>query len=413
MTHFRNTLFAFLILSTIHASMTSVTASAQYSQKQSELEVIGTGRIHHDDVAKARDEAITHGLWDAIEKGVEQFISASSVVSNFQLLSSRIYSRPEEFIHEYKVLTESKSGRYYRVVVRATLMMQSLEESLKDIGVLVTDKAMPSLLLILAEKNIDALAYNRSWGQDPFARLPLTSEEALDNLLSEKGFSIIRPETPTRINIERPYEDDVLPTETWALAMAQQVGAEVVIIGKADVRLSGNVLGTDMKSIEATISLKALKVVDGTVLGVFESTKVAVNINQSVAGEEALSGAAATVAEDLNRKISATWGREMSKTVLVELMVQGIEAYGDFVRFRKVLRNEVGGIKNVYLKAIKSGEAKMDIELQGNTQVLAEELLRKRFDGFGINIFEIGEKQLRLELIPKTDTPLQPNSNGP
>jgi hypothetical protein len=121
------------------------------------------------------------------------------------------------------------------------------------------------------------------------------------------------------------------------------------------------------------------------------------------AAEQAFNAAATAVGERLKSDVVLTWGREANKKVLVELLVRGIEVYNDFVRFRKVLKNEIRGIDNVYLKAIKAREARMDIELQGDTRTLADELMQKSFESFGINIFEIDAKRISLEIIPKTD----------
>ena len=122
-----------------------------------------------------------------------------------------------------------------------------------------------------------------------------------------------------------------------------------------------------------------------------------------VASTEALTLAASGVAEGLSRQLAANWGGEASEWVLVELVVKGIKEYRDFIKFRTTISREVPGIKNVYLKAIKAGEAKMDVEVKGDSRMLADELLLKSFEGFGVNIVEVGQKTIILELIPKQD----------
>jgi hypothetical protein len=87
----------------------------------------------------------------------------------------------------------------------------------------------------------------------------------------------------------------------------------------------------------------------------------------------------------------------------VELVVKGIREYADFVRFRTTIRNEIRGVRNVYLKAIKAGEAKMDVEVKGNSRMLADELLLKTFESVVVNIFEVGQNSITLELVPKQD----------
>jgi hypothetical protein len=393
----------------------SLVARSEEAEQTATLEVIGRGTIFRDNVAKARDEAIADGLWNAVEQGVGLLISSSSVIDHFQLLSDRVYSQAEEFIHDYKVLTESKSGRYYRLVVRATLSMKALHDKLQDIGVLMTNEKRPSVLLLLSEQNIAQTSPRYSWARSSFGGLPLTIEDTLAGYLRKKGFVIVNPETLEGlvINLWPGYGELELSDEA-AAKLAEQVGAEVVILGKAFARFSGNVLNTDMKSVEAEMSGRAIRADTGMVVASSEATGAAAHANEMVASTEALTLAASGVAEELSRQLAANWGREASEWVLVELVVKGIKEYADFVRFRTTIRNEIRGVRNVYLKAIKAGEARMDVEVKGNSRMLADELLLKTYEDFVVNIFEVGQNSIMLELVPKQDVldEAQTSSNG-
>jgi len=382
----------------------STMARSEQTEQTATLEVIGRGTIFRDNVAQARDEAIADGLWNAVEQGVGLLISSSSVIDHFQLLSDRVYSQAEEFIHDYKVLTESKSGRYYRLVVRATLSMKALHDKLQDIGVLMTQEKRPSVLLLLSEQNIGQVSPRYSWARSSFGGLPLAIEDTLAGYLRKKGFVIVNPETLEGlvINLWPGYGELELSDEA-AAKLAEQVGAEVVILGKAFARFSGNVLNTDMKSVEAGMSGRAIRADNGMVVASSEATGAAAHANEMVASTEALTLAASGVAEGLSRQLAANWGGEASEWVLVELVVKGIKEYRDFIKFRTTISKEVPGIKNVYLKAIKAGEAKMDVEVKGDSRMLADELLLKSFEDFGVNIVEVGQKAIILELIPKQD----------
>jgi hypothetical protein len=382
----------------------SAPARSEQIEQTATLEVIGRGRIYSDNVAKARDEAIADGLWNAVEQGVGLVISSEAVVDHFQLLSDRVYPQAEEFIHDYKVLTESKSGRYYRLVVRASLLMATLRDRLQEIGILMTHKEMPSVLFLLSEHNIGQASPRYSWAQSPFRGLSPAVEDKLSTHFREKGFVVVNPETlgSVAIDLGPEYGEPRLSDEA-AVRLAGQVDAEVVIVGKGFARLTGNVLGTDMKSVEATMSVRAIRTDNGTVIGSSEATGAAVNANEMLADTEALALAASGVAEELSRQVTANWGREAHQSVLVELVVKGIREYADFVRFRTTIRNEIRGVRNVYLKAIKAGEAKMDVEVKGNSRMLADELLLKTFEGFVVNIFEVGPNSITLELVPKED----------
>ena len=154
MIHFRKPCFLMVFLLLGHAWGFSAAARNEQTEQTTTLEVIGRGRISRDNVAKARDEAIVDGLWNAVEQGVGLLLSPEAVVDHFQVLSDRVYPQAEEFIHDYKVLTESKSGKYYRVIVRVTLLTDMLKDKLQDIGMLMTDRELPSVLFLLSEQNV-------------------------------------------------------------------------------------------------------------------------------------------------------------------------------------------------------------------------------------------------------------------
>jgi hypothetical protein len=243
--------------------------------------------------------------------------------------------------------------------------------------------------------------------------VPLVIEDTLANDLRKKSFVIVKPETLEDLVIDlRPGYGELQLSDEAAANLAKQVDAEVVILGKGFARLSGNVLGRDTKSVEAQMSVRAVRAENGMVVAASEGSGAAAHANATVAGTEALSLAASSVAEELSRKLAVNWGGQTSEWVLVELVVKGVKEYRDFVEFRTTISKEVPGIKNVYLKAIKAGEAKMDVEVKGDSRILADELLLKRFDDFGIDIIEVGQKAIILELIPKQDLLGEPQASS-
>lgn len=381
-------------------------AWSQQSDQTSTLEVIGRGRIYRDNVAKARDEAIADGLWSAVEQGVGRLIASEAVVAHFQLLSDRVYSQAKEFIHDYKVLTESKSGSSYRLVVQVRLLMGTLRDKLQEIGVLMTQKEMPNILFLLSEQNVGSATPQHSWAPSSLGGSPLAIETPLLSHFREKGFFIVKPGSlgaaAMNFGPGHGYEEPGLSDDA-AVKLAGQVDAKAVVLGKAFARLTGNVLGTDMKTAEATMSVHAIRTRSGVLLGSAEATGAAVHADEMAAGTEALALAASSVAEDLGRQVMANWAGEASQSHLVELVVKGIKEYADFVRFRTTMRSEIRGVRNLYLKAIKAGEARMDVDVKGSARILADELLLKSFEDFAVNISEVGQNSIVLELVPKQD----------
>ena len=364
------------------------------------IDLIGRGTIRRDDVAGARDEAIEDALQGVVEEAIGLLISPTSVVQDFQLLSDLVYDQTDAFIHDYKVLTESKSGLYYRVVVRATVSMSSIQDKLQSIGVLVTHKGMPTIMFFLSEQNIGEPSPRYWWGQSPPSTHLSVAEKALSEYMREKGFVIVDRATLNEdIQLGSGSMGPELSDDT-AAELGKELGADLVIVGKAVARYSGNVSDKNVKSIEAGVSAHAIATESGMAIASSQGTGAAVHSDGTVGGTEALILSASVVARDLARQIVVTWHKEARQPVLVELIVKGIREYADFVRFRTHLRNDVRGVRNVYLRSIRAGEAMMDVDVMGNAKMLADELMLQRFENLAVNIFEVSEKGVKLELIP-------------
>ena len=378
-------------------------AELEVGQETSEtrtIDVIGRGTIYRDDVAAARDVAVADALQGVVEQAVCFVISSVSVVRDFQLLGDRVYNKTETFINGYKVLTESKSGRYYRVVVRATVSMSAIKEKLQSIGILVMRTGMPTVMFFLSEQNIDSPYPKCWWGQSSPGTNPPVIEEIFAEYMRDKNFIVIDRTALSRdIQIGLEYLEPELSDDA-AVRLGKEFGADLVIVGKAVASYSGNVLDKSLKSMQAKLSARAIRTDSGMAIASSQGNRVVVHSDDRTGGTEALILSASVVAQDLVRQIIANWRKEARQSVIVGLVVKGIREYADFVRFRKHLRSEVRGVRSVYLRSIKAGEAEMDVDVMGNARILANELMLHHFEGLAINIFEVSKEVVRLELIP-------------
>jgi GrpB-like predicted nucleotidyltransferase (UPF0157 family) len=218
--------------------------------------------------------------------------------------------------------------------------------------------------------------------------------------MREKGFVIVDRATLNQdIELGSGSMGPELSDDT-AVELGKELGADLVIVGEAVARYSGNVSDKNVKSIQAGVSARAIATESGMAIASSQGTGAAVHSDGTVGGTEALILSASVVARDLARQIVVTWHKEARQPVLVELIVKGIREYADFVRFRTHLRNDVRGVRNVYLRSIRAGEAMMDVDVMGNAKMLADELMLQRFENLAVNIFEVSEKGVKLELIP-------------
>jgi hypothetical protein len=377
-------------------------AKAQDAQSTKSIEVIGTATIF-DDIAMARDVAIKYALRTAVEQAAGLILSSESIVENFQLLNDSVYTQSQGFVRDYKVLTELRSGDLYRVVVRATVSVELLRDQLQNMGVLMVQKGMPRVMFFLAEQNIEQSKPQFWWRDDgPLSADFAVTENTIAEAMKNKGFIIIdQTAVAQNIRLDPALQKANLTDET-AVTLGNQKDAEIVIVGKALARYTKNIMDTGMKSYQANIALRAIRTDTGEIIASSIRTGAAVHTDDVSGGTAVLKRVASQTANDLITQIVAKWRREVSQSTIVKVTVHGIKAYSDFVAFRKVLSNRIRGVTNVYLRGIDAGEARMDVEIKGNAQTLADELILKSFDSFAINIFNVSQNTIELRMVPKS-----------
>ncbi|RJP57054.1 MAG: hypothetical protein C4549_05690, partial [Deltaproteobacteria bacterium] len=202
------------------------------------------------------------------------------------------------------------------------------------------------------------------------------------------------------IKIGKPYQVANLDDNT-AVSLGNQYDAEVVIVGKALAKYIGSVMGTSMKSVQANMSARAIRTDNGAIIASANTHGAAVHIDEVTGGSDALKKAASDLASKLMDQIINTWGKEVGGTTMVQMTINGISSYQDFVKFKNVLQEQVRGVKGVYQRSINAGVAKIDIDIKGDAQSLSDELTTKNFQGFSININSFTQNSIELTILYK------------
>jgi len=97
-------------------------------------------------------------------------------------------------------------------------------------------------------------------------------------------------------------------------------------------------------------------------------------------------------------QIVAGWKKAVQKSVEIEIVVKGTRNLGNFVNFRRALK-DIPDVKGIQLKEMQSNEAVIVVDYRGDAKKLAEALMLKTFESFGISITEVLEQRLNVELI--------------
>ena len=367
-------------------------AAAQEDAAVSIVDVIGSGAVHGDDMASAREQAILNALVSAVAAVTVEFQPFQQQVEKFKLFNELLYNQTDHFIRDYKVMTEYLSGNDYRAIVQATVMKDRIKEALLGANLVAQYHEMPKVLFFLAEKKLEDILPIYWWGEDLVFVVPL-AEEAMAQALRNNGMTVISHAgivEPLNYRVDIPLQD--------AIDLGKHMAADIVIIGTATAEKTSNVMDGNVKSFKGSVSAKAYRTETGKEIAFAARTAVFASENDEKGGHEALFNAGTLVGQEMILQLTAAWENESSRQSLVEIDIHGTKELANFIKFRKAL-GKIPGVTAINIKVMKADESIISVDYQGTAQSLADELLLKTFESFGIDIYEVAPGRLSIELI--------------
>ena len=374
-------------------------AWAQESGQTKTFIVIGTATVQGTNVSAARDKAIADGLVTAVALMTEELLEVEVFVREFAKLNELLFEQTSTFIQDYKVLTEADLDNRYRVAVEATVSRRKISKLLTDTGILRVQTTLPSVLFLIAEQGLDKPAPEFWWGsQEP--DFMSVAEAAMAGPLEAAGFIIIDHKGARNLS-EVPWTAFDKPelTDQEAAELGSQLKADVVVIGVASVSPSTNIMGSAMRSFNGTTSVRVIKTDPVQPLFNLTRTAVAVSENDNTGNRQALEDAGGLAGQALAEELTAVWQKQAGKPSQISMVIRGTSHLAYYVQFRKSL-NTIPGVGGIRVKEIKPNEASLQVEYKGKPQDLAAALMQQKFEGFGINIFEVTADAVRVEIIP-------------
>lgn len=360
--------------------------------------VTGTGKIHQKDSARAREEAIADSLVSAVNRVAVELFPLESLVRNFQAFNEMIYGNTDKFIQGYRVLAEVPSVNNYRVMVEATVSINTLKKLMSSAGILLEEKPLPKILVLISDQNLSDRLPKYWWGQEKYFS-ESSSINALVEPIKTKGFPIIDPHIITQNTRFDPIYDtpDLNDTEAVTLGLGSQAG--VVIVGKSVASSGPNIMGKNIRSFKGIVSARAIRTDTGSEIATTMQTSVTTNTDEIAGVRDVLSRAGSLAGEDLASKIVASWQKHEEQSNILEIIIKGT---GDIANFEKLRRfiNNISGVKNLQIKELKPDEATILVDFQGIAKELADALMLNTFESMDIKIYEVSRDRLRIELTP-------------
>jgi len=359
----------------------------------------GVAAIQGDARDIARDAAIEDAQKRAVEQAIGILIDSQTQVENYQLISDRILSQTKGYIKRYNVTSETVDSGLLRVRINAEVALGQLTDDLSGIGILLGRMHKPRTIVMVAEQNIGRGVYAWWLGVHGEQTDISVVENAFMDKFTEKGFEFIDHQVASKeIKVSGAYRVEDLSV-SQAKTLAGQADAEVVIIGKAVAKLYGDI-GGGMKSVQADLSARAVRIDTGQVIATATTHAAAVHISEITAGTDALKKASNQAADEMIEKILAVYAKETGGTRSVNITINGLNKT-QFAKFKDVLQNQVRGIKDLHERSFSGTTAKISVDSKNSAQTLSDEILLRNFGAFSVEVVGSTANSLELKVTPK------------
>jgi len=376
----------------------SAGADAQKGVQDTTYVVIGSSRVQGGNIQAARDQAISESLVTAVALMTEQVLKVDSLVENFAQVNQIIYDNTNDFVQDYKVLTETESDKIYRVVVKATIAGKKIAGQLSKAGILRAKIDLPAVLFFISEQNLQDDSPRYWWGKQ-MGGFESVSEATMADILRSRGFRII-DHGAVGIGKMADWGPDIKSelSDEEAINLGARLQADVVIVGTSVASPTASVMGDDLKSFKAILNARVLRTATGDELANISRASITANVEASAGGREALKMAGTLAGDDLAAQLAQEWRKLAEKPSQVEILIEGTGNLANFVKFRRTLTG-ISGVEGIRVKEIKPNETTLNIDYKGKTEDLASALMLQNFENFGINIYEVGTQNLKIALI--------------
>jgi hypothetical protein len=368
---------------------------------------LGKQSIAKENLSRAKKQAVDDALYASVERAILEMLPPPEIAGNLALIYDQVLSDTQRYVETFRVLGEVETQGQYMVAVEAVINDASLEEIFTRAGILNRDKTNPSVLMLISEQSLNEVLSRYWWGNNPLPYASVTEDTIVD-LFKKKGF-ILKGQGPDRPNLASlDVSFDFVHDTMGALKLARKLKADLLVMGRARAEEPSNRMGEE-RSYRADIDLELFFSETGEPMGAVKESAVVKSGTDEEGAKQALVQAGTLAAETLSTKISNLWSARQQTVQTIETRVEGADYLSSFIMLRKVL-GDMPGIQEIKTREIGSDRATVDILFKGNAATLADLLMLKTFDSFGIQISEVTQASMIIRFITKNDVAPVPES---
>ncbi len=375
----------------------SISIFAQQSGESKQVIAKGMGAILAGDEVKAREDAISAALRNAVEQVVGTMIESDVLVENYQTVEDKIYTRTAGYVQKYDIISTNKQqDNVLEVTVRATVKLTDLKNDLQAIGVLISRKGKPRTMVLIDERNITANYIQLAADLN-------TTETTIMNEMMNMGFPFVDARQAKQ-NIARDQAVAAIQGDAQAAAaIAGRLGAEILITGTAISKVASGtpavVRNAGFKSCQANINLRVIRADDAKIIAVASAHDRAAHIDEITGGSQALEKAAKKAVAELKEKILKVWREDIYSGTQVQLQVLNITSFSQLNTFKNSLSYYVRGVQSVNQRSFGGGTALFDIDIKGNAEQLASELEAKEIEGLRLQVVGLTANKVTVKIV--------------
>jgi len=348
-----------------------------------ERTVTGTGIIVKENIARARNEAISQAFLKAVERYLIRRLGSQGVANNFQRLDEEILSRPKEEIQDYQIISEFGTDKYVRVLMKVRVNEAVLEQKLKKIGLLgIGDIQIDVLFLVSVKKEGSPTIY---WWGDPSEQTSFTQTDlSLSRVFEQRGFRVInRSFFPPEESYDEGMKNETLSDEA-AIKWGKLLSAQIVIAGEASL----------YDASRASVFLKAIRVMDGTII--VQGYREGIVENEPSDDRGAIGLAINRWANDMISHIIEALSPARKGINQIIIIIKGLKSYRELLHFKEFLKKNFPEVRSVSERSLRKDLVRVSVKVHGDPQGLARKVLNHPKRPFSFEINELSRQGFTL-----------------
>jgi hypothetical protein len=357
--------------------------------------LVATGAIlmFGKDSADARDLALKEALRNAVEQALGWLLPTERIVRYYPAVQDHILSEPMAYVQDYQIIHEDATSGLYQVTVQTTLYIQGLRRDLQRLGLFLAANDRPRVVVFVAEGRGQQDSWHWWWQvPNPEYQRYAFSETFLE-FLSAGGLVPLNPEEISGKIPENPDYQKPLLTDAEGAALAQELDAEIVVLGQVTYQPS-----TARTPAMSRGFLRVLRADSGRLI-----TQMSVSVATEPTGgepvpEQSLTKLADKMAPQLVQEMLTPFitASEAPREITVE--VHGLRRFVDFV-FLKEFVQQAPGVKEVKQMQLMPGSGSFTLILAGNLDEFGKAFTSHDFGSFATLIDLNADNLVTLNII--------------